>query len=279
MRPPRLLSALATALLATLPTISGAAPLRGSGYGMPEDLSREGHRIDFLINSVSIPIALLFVIMVVWMAIAMVWHRQGKHQAEYDHGVGRHNAMHAVIISSVIFFGVDGWLFYWSVKDIDEVFWQFPDSEDALRVEVNAQQWAWNFRLAGPDRVFGTADDIVTLNELTVPTGRDVMLKMTAKDVLHSLYLPNLRVKKDLVPGNTTRTWFHAVKEGEVDIACAQHCGTHHFKMRGQLNIVSPAEFKVWETQMTETAKRAFDSGDPEANWGWPWEADAEDNG
>lgn len=279
MRLPRLISAFSVLTLAALPSIAAAAPQPESGYGMPRDVSLEGHRIDYLINSVSIPIALLFLIMVAWMAIAMIAHREGKHEAEYDHGVGRKNAMHAIIISSVIFFGVDGWLFYWSTKDIDEVFWQFPDSEDALRVEVNGQQWAWNFRMAGPDKTFGTADDIVTIGDLTVPTGRDVMLKMTSKDVIHSLYLPNLRVKKDLITGNTTRTWFHATETGEFDIACAQHCGTHHFKMRGQLNIVTPEEFKVWGEEMSELAKRAHDPEDPEANWGWPWEADAEDQG
>ncbi len=279
MRPPRLIVPLASGLLSALSSIAAAAPAGETGYGMPRDFSLEGHRIDFLINSVSIPIILLFVIMVAWMGIALISHRDGKHKAEYDHGVGRHNAMHAVIISSVIFFGVDGWLFYWSVKDVDEVLWQFPDSEDALRVEVNAQQWSWNFRLPGPDKVFGTADDIVTINDLTIPVGRDVMVKMTAKDVIHSFYLPNLRVKKDAIPGSTTRAWFHATKEGQVDIACAQHCGTHHFKMRGQLNIVSAQDFNAWETQMTEIAKRSFDPGDPEANWGWPWEADAENSG
>ncbi len=159
------------------------------------------------------------------------------------------------------------------------MFWQFPDSEDALRVEVNGQQWAWNFRMAGPDKTFGTADDIVTIGDLTVPTGRDVMLKMTSKDVIHSLWLPNLRVKKDLIPGNTTRTWFHATETGEFDIACAQHCGTHHYKMRGQLNIVTPEEFKAWGDEMSELAKRSHDPDDPGANWGWPWEADAEDQG
>jgi cytochrome c oxidase subunit 2 len=279
MRPPRLLIALSTGLFAVPPSIAAAAPQRGSGYGMPPDFSLEGHRIDFLINSVTIPIALLFLIMVGIIVYACIVHADGKHKAVYEHGTGTHSAMNAVIISSVIFFGVDGWLFFWSTKDVDEIFWQFPDSEDALRVEVNAQQWAWNFRQAGPDKVFGTADDIVTINTLTVPTGRNVMLKMTAKDVIHSLYLPNLRVKKDAIPGNTTRTWFHAVKEGELDIACAQHCGTHHFKMRGQLNVLSPADFAAWEIEMTEIGKRSFDPKDPEANWGWPWEADADDNG
>ena len=276
MRPSRLIFALSSAALTALPAIAAAVPQPESGYGMPRDVSLEGHRIDFLINTVTVPIVLLFVIMVAWMAIAMTAHREGRHKAEYDHGVGRKNAIHAVLISSVIFFGVDGWLFYWSTKDIDEVFWQFPESDEALRVEVSAQQWAWNFRYAGKDNVFGTADDIVTMNDLRVPTGRDVLLKMTAKDVIHSFYLPNLRVKKDAIPGNTTRTWFHAVKTGEFDIACAQHCGTHHFKMSGVLKILTPEDYAAWEEEQGEIARRSYDPDDPEANWGWPWGADAD---
>lgn len=283
MRPPipvrRTASRLFLSLLATLAAlpsaVASAAPAGETGYGMPRDVSLEGHRIDFLINSVSVPIVVLFVIMVGWMAIAAIAHRDGRHKAEYDHGVGRHNAMHAVLISSIIFFGVDGWLFYFSTRDINEVFWQFPESEEALKVEVSAQQWAWNFRYAGPDGRFATADDVVTMNDLRVPTGRDVLLKLTAKDVIHSFYLPNLRVKKDAIPGNTTRTWFQATKTGEFDIGCAQHCGTHHFKMRGQLTILSPEDYAAWESEQTDIARRAFDPDDAEANWGWPWDADA----
>lgn len=251
---------------------AAAVQSEGPDPGMPRDVSVDGHRIDFLIDSVSIPIALLFVIMVIWMAIAMVQHRDGKHEAEYDHGVGRKNAMHALIISAVIFFGVDGWLFYWSMKDMGEAFWNFPTAEDTLKIEVNAQQWSWNFRYAGPDDKFNTPDDIVTINDMRVPTGRPVMLKLTAKDVIHSFYLPNLRVKTDAVPGNTTQTWFQAKETGQFDIACAQHCGTHHFKMRGQLTILEPDAYEAWAKEMSTISQLAHNPDDPDLNWGWNWE-------
>ena len=117
MRLPRLISAFSAALLAALPAVAAATPQRGSGYGMPRDVSLEGHRIDYLINSVSIPIVLLFLIMVAWMVIAMVVHREGKHEqaleaidrlvAEQADVHGRHSAEAAQAASAA-----EMWLLY-----------------------------------------------------------------------------------------------------------------------------------------------------------------------
>ena len=96
-------------------------------------------------------------------------------------------------------------------RDLETRFWRYPEAiRSALRVEVTARQWAWTFRTAGPDGRFGTPDDVVTLNELHVPVGRPIYLKLRSKDVVHSLYLPNFRTKIDAIPGTTTRMWFQA---------------------------------------------------------------------
>ena len=95
-----------------------------------------------------------------------------------------------------------------------------------MRVEVNAHQWAWDVRYAGPDGKFNTQDDIVTLNDMRVPVGVPVVLQLASSDVMHSFSLPNFRVKQDAVPGHDQP---HLVpgqaRPGEFDIACAQHCG------------------------------------------------------
>ena len=76
----------------------------------------------------------------------------------------------------------------------------------------------------------------MTLNELDVPVGRPIYLKLRSRDVVHSLYLPNFRTKIDAIPGMTTRLWFQATEAGRYEIACAQHCGVNHYKMRGLLD-------------------------------------------
>ena len=108
------------------------------------------------------------------------------------------------------------------------------------------QQWAWNFRYAGPDGMFNTKDDIVTFNELRVPAGHPVMLNLKAKDVIHSFYLPNFRLKQDANPGAITRSWFKALKTGNYEIACSQMCGWAHYKMKGDLIVLADADYARW---------------------------------
>jgi cytochrome c oxidase subunit 2 len=266
-----LLSLLAATGLLSLTGTALAIVQPEAGLGLPRDVSTEGYRIDSLIHSVSPPIILIFLIMVGWMVIAMVKHNR-NHKAEYDHGTGHHSVVSALIISSVIFLGIDGWLFVNSMIDLDEALWAWPEDAQSLKIEVNAQQWAWGFRYAGPDGSFNSADDIVTLNDLRVPVDTNVMFRMTAKDVIHSLYLPNLRVKADAIPGNVTQTWFRAKETGEFDIGCAQHCGTHHYAMKGKVTILSKQDYETWHKEQTAIARVSYDADDIEAHWGWNWE-------
>jgi cytochrome c oxidase subunit 2 len=158
--------------------------------------------------------------------------------------------------------------------DLDEVFWNYktPESHpEAVRIEVNAHQWAWDVRYPGNDGVFKTKDDVVLLNDMRVPVGIPVIVQMASVDVLHSFYLPNLRVKQDVVPGTITRVWFQATEEGEWDIACAQHCGTHHYKMKALLTTLEHEEWNAWMKQASAYAERGYDPDDATAHWGWEW--------
>ena len=124
---------------------------------------------------------------------------------------------------------------------------------------------------SGPDGRFATPDDVVTLGELHVPTGRPISLKLRSKDVVHSFYLPNFRTKIDAIPGNTTRLWFQAQEAGQYEIGCAQHCGPNHYKMRGTLTALPRQGFDTWLAAASEDARRGFDPEDAGARWGWEW--------
>jgi cytochrome c oxidase subunit 2 len=140
---------------------------------------------------------------------------------------------------------------------------------DALTIEVTAQQFAWNIRYAGADGVFGRTnpalindsegnylgldpkdpagrDDVVTQNIMAIPVNRPVRLLLRSKDVTHSFFVPQLRVKQDAVPGLAIRVHFTATKTGEYEIACAELCGMQHYKMRGRLLIMPEAEYQNW---------------------------------
>jgi cytochrome c oxidase subunit II len=261
--------------LATL--FAALPPQIETGYGMPHDASADGHRIDWLINVTSIFVLILFVIMCIWMLYAVFRHN-AKHTAEYDHGDSKHAVTVALTISAIIFFVVDGNLFVNAINDLSKAFWNFADAEQmqgALRIEVNAHQWAWDARYAGPDGKFSTHekpsdDDVVTLNDIRVPVDTPILIQLASTDVIHSFFLYNFRIKQDAMPGMINRMWFRAKETGEFDIGCAQHCGTNHYKMKAKLTVMPKPDFDRWIQEQAEVGKRGFEAKD-DSNWGWPW--------
>jgi cytochrome c oxidase subunit 2 len=157
---------------------------------------------------------------------------------------------------------------------MERVFWNFAAAEEnreTVRIEVQAHQWAWSARYAGEDGKFNTPDDVVTLNDIRVPSGVPVLVQLASVDVIHSFALPNFRVKRDAVPGEITKLTFQARVEGEYEISCAQHCGPNHYKMRGVLTVLPRDRYDEWLRLSGAFARRAYDPEDAEAHWGWDW--------
>lgn len=242
--------------------------------GLPRDVSRWGHEIDSLLHVTGVFTLILFAIVVVWMGIAL-WRHRGRHQAVYEHGDRKRPVVIALSLSAFVFLVVDGNLFVQSTMDVNQVFWNHAKAEahpDAVRIEVNARQWAWDVRYAGADARFATDDDVVLMNELVVPTGAPVIVQLGAVDVIHSFYLPNFRVKMDAVPGRITKLWFEATTPGEYELGCAQHCGVAHYRMRGLVRVLSPEDYAAWRASAEAMAPLSGRAGDPRAQWGWPWQ-------
>jgi len=250
-----------------------AAPQPESGIGLPRDISVEGHRIDWLIQVTGLFVTILFVIMCVWMLAAVIKHNK-DHEAEYDHGNARHQVRFAAGLSAVIFFVVDGNLWVNSTVDVTSTFWNFEKAEaapNAVRIEINAHQWAWDARYPGPDGKFNTADDAVTLNDIRVPVNTPVIFQIASTDVIHSFWIPNMRVKQDAMPGMINRMWVSAKETGQFDIACTQHCGTNHYKMKGTLTVLTAEEYAKWLAEASANGARAFNPDDKDSHWGWDW--------
>lgn len=109
---------------------------------------------------------------------------------------------------------------------------------EAMLVEVIGHQWWWEFRY--PE--YG----VTTANELHVPTGRVVTLKMKTVDVLHSFWLPQLAAKRDVFPDRATTLWFRADSAGYYSGQCAEFCGVQHGRMGFHVAATSPAEFDAY---------------------------------
>jgi len=89
-------------------------------------------------------------------------------------------------------------------------------------------------------------DDITTINQLHVPVGKPVIVRLSSKDVIHSFFLPVMRVKQDVIPGQVVPVWFQAREAGNFEIACAQLCGLGHYRMRGFFIVDKADQFKSW---------------------------------
>ena len=240
--------------------------------GRPQDVSLDGHHVDTHFDFAAIAVTVLFVVMIAIIAIALVYHRESKGaRAVYDHGSSKKATWGIVGVCLAIFFVVDGALLVLSFADLNGRFWNWPTDPRTVRVEVYGQQWGWNFRYPGADGKFGTRDDIVTFNNLHIPANRPVMVRMQSSDVIHSFYLPNFRIKQDVVPGMTTQLWFQAKETGVFDIGCAQHCGANHYKMHATLTIDDEAGYGQWESAAGLDAERRFDDTDVAAHWAWEW--------
>ncbi len=104
----------------------------------------------------------------------------------------------------------------------------------ALEIYVTGKQWLWEF--AYPD---GSA----TSGVLYVPVHRPVKLLLSSRDVIHSFYVPQFRIKQDAVPGRVTTAWFEAIEPGSYDLLCAEYCGTNHSTMRATVVALAPEDY------------------------------------
>jgi cytochrome c oxidase subunit II len=135
---------------------------------------------------------------------------------------------------SIIPLGVFLVIFFWGAA----VFFNSrTPPQDATEVYVVAKQWMWKLEHAEGQR---------EINELHVPVGRDVKLIMTSQDVIHSFFVPEFRMKQDVIPGRYTLAWFRATKPGRYHLFCSQYCGTQHSGMIGDIVVQEPAEYEAW---------------------------------
>ncbi|MGH8679293.1 MAG: cytochrome c oxidase subunit II [Burkholderiales bacterium] len=112
--------------------------------------------------------------------------------------------------------------------------------------KVAGKQFNWEITYPGPDGKLGTADDFVMDNDLHIPVNKVVRIDLESKDVIHSFFVPNMRLKQDAVPGRTIHVWFVAKETGNYEIPCAELCGFGHSGMLGTLIVQSDAEYQQW---------------------------------
>ncbi|MAM99133.1 MAG: cytochrome c oxidase subunit II [Candidatus Marinimicrobia bacterium] len=107
----------------------------------------------------------------------------------------------------------------------------------AMEINVTAQKWAWNFKYK---------EGFANPRDLVVPVNTPIKLVMQSQDVLHSFYVPEFRVKMDIIPNRYMMTWFEATKVGEYDLLCTEYCGASHSEMLGKVIVKSQEDYEDW---------------------------------
>ncbi len=222
---------------AAFPALAGALPI---WLRLPEGVSSYSARVDGLFYLILWITGIIFVVVELLLLFFLFRYRRREgRRALYTHGNNRLEVIWTIIPAVICVV-----LALLSRRSWAEIKQQMP--KDAMEIEITGEQFAWNIRYAGPDGKLGTADDIITLNQLHFPVGRPVVATLRSKDVIHSFFLPEFRVKQDAVPGMSTRIWFDSMRVGHWEIACAELCGLGHYRMKGFVTVETPEEYEKW---------------------------------
>jgi len=196
--------------------------------------------------------AVVFLVFCLALAYALSHRRRPVEtpSAEGDRRAARGILVFGAVIPGLILIP----LFLWTVGSIAALD---PRAERAdLVVELVGKQWWWEIRYRDsiPARTF------VTANELHVPVGARVELRLSSTDVIHSFWVPELHGKTDLIPGRENVTWIEASRPGIYGGPCAEYCGMQHANMRLLVVAQEPAEFEQWAAAQRRTAGPPADS-------------------
>lgn len=266
------------------------------GYGPMQAASAHGGKIDGMFNVTLIICGIVFVVTQI-LLFYYAWKYSGRRGAKakfipHDNKLEMiWTAVPAVVMAFLVIRGLDAW---------NEIMADVQPGEDYLEIEATGFQFGWALRYPGPDGVLGTKNyklisgsnplgqdwtdeknvDDFHADELVLPKGKKIRVRITSKDVLHNFYLPHFRVKMDAIPGIPTYFVFEPQKTNEefreqlrnypeyqvpsdpkdpnskpkweafdYELACAELCGNSHFAMRKTVRIVEPEAYEMWAMQ------------------------------
>lgn len=202
---------------------------------LPVQASLEALIIDELIGWHLTLIAFLFSLIVVFMLYSIVvFRKRPGDESDGEHFEGNTTleiAWTVIPLIAVIVFA------FYGVNSLAEVTRSEPNE---VVVKVNGFQWGWSFEYD---------DGAILSPEMVLPVGKRARMEMSTRDVIHSFWIPEMRVKQDLVPGQVTELRFTPSEMGEYRLLCAELCGRSHWSMVAPVRVVSEAEYDQWLSQ------------------------------
>ena len=250
-------------------TLVSVVLMVGRYWWFPEVASEHGSDLDRQFMVTLVVTGAIFVLAQVGLGYLLIRYRDRPGKvAYYTHGNDKLELIWTIATAVVFFAMVIPGQSIWASLYLASV------PNDAIRIEVTGQQFAWNIRYPGDDNEFGrvapeyinddagnpvgldlsdpAAQDDLVLPIMAVPVNRPVQLLLRSKDVTHAFSVRELRVKQDLVPGLIIPIQFTATKTGRFEIACAELCGLQHYNMGTFLEVLPEADYVQWLQDQAE---------------------------
>src|SRR6266496_1383008 len=234
-------------------------------WWLPADISAHGPRIDRQLGETMISSGILFVLAQLALA-AFVWQAGSATTRGIRTFPGGATPM---VVLALVLVGAEILVLTFVGSKVWASVYQTAPDPNSLQIEVQAEQFAFYFRYAGADGKFGamhpelmndatqnffgldpandtTARDDIVVGSLVIPVDQQVVLRLHAKDVNHSFYVPELRIQQDFVPGLVIPLHFTATTPGKYELVCTQLCGLGHYNMRAFVEVKTRADFDQW---------------------------------
>lgn len=254
------------AIVVTVLTVVSTAIFVSHTWWMPPDISLLGAGIDRQMMETMISSGILFVLAQLVLAFFVWRFADNNDNRKIKIFPGGATPM---VVGAILLVGAEILALTLVGSKVWASIYIAPPAANSLEIDVQAEQFAFYFRYAGPDGKFGklhpelidessgnffgldpandtsARDDIVTAT-LTIPVNRPILLKLHAKDVSHAFYVPELRIQQDFVPGLVIPLHFTATRTAKTEIVCTQLCGLGHYNMRAYLDVMTEPDFKKW---------------------------------
>jgi cytochrome c oxidase subunit 2 len=237
-------------------------------WWFPPPISEHGIAYDAQFMRTLVVVGIIFILAQFALGYAIVKFKNDGRRAGYSHGNNKLETLWtsatAILFLGLVIMGTR----IWAGVHFDEA------PADSIVVEVTAKQFTWSFRYPGPDGKFGRTDlklvndsggnplgiddkdpagkdDIVSAS-LKVPVGKHIKLMMRSRDVIHNFFVPELRMKQDIVPGMDIPLHFQADQIGIYEVPCSELCGLGHYQMRTTMQVMSESDFEQWKQQQAQ---------------------------
>ena len=204
---------------------------RGRTFWLPQQASTVSESVDWAFYFVYWISAFFAVLITALTILFVVKYRRTAARRQADHAPHHNLALEvAWTVPPTLLVVALFWVGFRGFVDLA------TPPQNAYEVLVTGQKWKWLFTYPG-----GYVDE-----NLHVPVDTPIRLVLSSEDVIHSFFVPEFRVKRDVVPGRYNKAWFQATRPGEFDVLCTEYCGTNHSGMLSKVVVHRPGEFETW---------------------------------